>query len=57
MKRRKKLVAKLWNPDFVYTPAVATNLSETFARVRERLKQADEAQVKVLAGEIKRRVA
>lgn len=52
MKRKKKLVAKCMQPGFVYTPAVATNVGLTFARIREQLAKADEANAKNMAAAI-----
>lgn len=56
-RRKKKLLARCYTPGFVYTPAVATNVAETFARIRKARELAEaEAREKTIELPIKRSV-
>ena len=39
MRRKKKLVAKCYQPGWEYVPAVETDIRKTFARARREMKE------------------
>ncbi len=55
MKRKKRPLAKLYQPGFVYTPAVATNIRATFDRIRKEREAAKDEQERKLVRIIRKR--